>query len=81
MWAPWIKYTLVQADEVIITATPELASLRNAKNMIDLLKAARPNDRMPRLILNQVGVAKRPEIPAAEFAKALGVDAARGHSL
>ena len=41
--------------------------------MIDQLKAARPNDRMPRLILNQVGVAKRPEIPAAEFAKALGV--------
>ena len=33
MWAPWIKYTLVQADDVVITATPELASLRNAKNL------------------------------------------------
>src|SRR5262249_38412473 len=28
MWAPWIKYTLLHADEVVITATPELASLR-----------------------------------------------------
>jgi pilus assembly protein CpaE len=74
MWAPWIKYTLVQADDVVITATPELASLRNAKNLIDLLKQARPNDRPPRLVLNQVGVPKRPEIPVAEFAKALGVD-------
>jgi pilus assembly protein CpaE len=74
MWAPWIKYTLVQADDVVITATPELASLRNAKNLIDLLKQARPNDRPPRLVLNQVGVPKRPEIPVAEFSKALGVD-------
>ena len=73
IWAPWTRHTLVHADDLIITATPELACLRNARNMIDQLKAARPNDRMPRLILNQVGVAKRPEIPAAEFAKALGV--------
>jgi pilus assembly protein CpaE len=74
MWAPWIKQALVQSDTVVITATPELASLRNAKNMIDLLKQARPNDRPPHLVLNQVGVPKRPEIPAAEFAKAVGVD-------
>jgi pilus assembly protein CpaE len=76
MWAPWIKYTLLQADEVIITATPELASLRNTKNLVDLLKGARPNDRPPRLILNQVGVAKRPEIPVADFAKAVGLEPA-----
>jgi pilus assembly protein CpaE len=76
MWAPWIKYTLIQADDVIVTATPELASLRNAKNLVDLLKQARPNDRPPRLILNQVGVPKRPEIPVSEFAKALGIEPA-----
>jgi pilus assembly protein CpaE len=74
MWAPWIKYTLLHADDVIITSTPELASLRNTKNLIDFLKASKPNDRLPRLIINQVGVAKRPEIPAADFAKAVGVE-------
>ena len=74
MWAPWIKHTLVQADDVIITATPDLPCLRNTKNLIDLLKAARPNDKLPRLVLNQVGVPKRPEIPAAEFAKAAGLE-------
>jgi pilus assembly protein CpaE len=74
MWAPWIKYTLMHSDQVIITATPELASLRNAKNLVDLLKAARPNDPPPKLILNQVGVPKRPEIPAADFGKAVGVE-------
>jgi pilus assembly protein CpaE len=73
MWAPWIKNTLLNADEIVITATPELPSLRNAKNLMDLLRSSRPNDRVPHLIINQVGVPKRPEIAPADFAKALGV--------
>ena len=73
-WAPWVKYTLMNADEIFLTATPELPSLRNAKNLLDLLKVGRPNDRQPRLVLNQVGMPKRPEIPAADFAKALGLE-------
>lgn len=73
-WAPWVKHTLMAADEVVITASPELPALRNAKNLMDLLKVGRPNDRLPRLVLNQVGVPKRPEIPAADFSKALGID-------
>lgn len=76
MWAPWIKHTLLQADEVVITATPELASLRNTKNLVDLLKQARPNDRPPRLVMNQIGIPKRPEIPVADFAKAINVEPA-----
>ncbi|MCA0433812.1 MAG: CtpF protein [Proteobacteria bacterium] len=73
MWAPWIKYTLINSDEIFITATPELPALRNAKNLIDMLKAARPNDKPPKLVLNQVGVPKRPEISPADFAKAVGL--------
>ena len=38
---------------LVITAVPELASLRNTKNLIDTAKASRPNDFEPRLILNQ----------------------------
>jgi pilus assembly protein CpaE len=76
MWAPWIKYTLLHADEVVITATPELASLRNTKNLVDLLRQARPNDQPPRLIMNQIGIPKRAEIPVADFAKAINVEPA-----
>jgi pilus assembly protein CpaE len=74
VWSAWVKRSLIGADEVVIVAGPELASLRNAKNLIDLARAGRPNDSMPRLVLNQVGVPKRPEIDANEFAKALGVE-------
>jgi pilus assembly protein CpaE len=70
-WTGWTKQTLIGADEVLIVAAPDLANLRNTKNIYDFLKAARPNDRHPRYCLNQVGVPKRPEIKATDFAKAL----------
>src|SRR6201984_1517237 len=70
-WSRWTKRALVGADDILIVAAPDLANLRNTKNIFDLLKAARPNDRPPLYCLNQVGVPKRPEINAAEFAKAI----------
>ena len=70
-WTGWTKRALIGADDILIVAAPDLANLRNTKNLYDLLKAARPNDRPPLYCLNQVGVPKRPEIAAAEFAKAI----------
>ncbi|AVT82592.1 AAA family ATPase [Rhodopseudomonas palustris] len=70
-WTGWAKRSLITADDILIVATPDLANLRNTKNLIDLLKAGRPNDRPPLYCLNQVGVPKRPEISTSEFAKAI----------
>ena len=70
-WSGWTKRALIGADDILIVASPDLASLRNTKNIFDLLKAARPNDRAPLYCLNQVGVPKRPEIAGTEFAKAI----------
>ncbi len=67
------RATLMKADEVVITATPELANLRNTKNLMDMLKRLRPNDPPPKLIINQAGVPKRPEITAQDFAEPLGI--------
>ena len=70
-WTAWTKRVLISADDILIVGAPDLANLRNAKNLIDLLKAGRPNDRKPSYCLNQVGVPKRPEIKPADFARAL----------
>jgi len=70
-WAGWTKHTLIAADDVLVIAAPDLANLRNTKNLLDLLRAARPNDRRPCYCLNQVGIPKRPEISPADFAKAI----------
>ena len=73
-WSGWTKRALIAADDILIVAAPDLANLRNTKNLFDLLKASRPNDRVPLYCLNQVGVPKRPEIKASEFAKAIECD-------
>ncbi|HEU0162872.1 MAG TPA: AAA family ATPase [Rhizomicrobium sp.] len=75
-WTPWIRACLLAADDIVIVATPDLTALRNAKNIIELVKSARPNDNPPRLVLNQVGMPKRPEIPSKDFAETMGVDPA-----
>jgi pilus assembly protein CpaE len=70
-WSAWTKRALEGADDILIVAEPDLANLRNAKNMMSILKASRPNDRPPLYCLNQVGLPKRPEIGRGSFAKTL----------
>jgi pilus assembly protein CpaE len=74
LWTSWMRRTLMSADDVVVVASPDLASLRNAKNLLDLVRKGRPNDHPPQLVLNQVGVPGRPEIPVKDFAKALGLE-------
>ena len=74
IWSDWFKTTVMSSDEIVVVATPDLASLRNGKNMVDFLKAARPNDAPPRLVLNMVGLPKRPEIPPKDFGQAIGLE-------
>jgi pilus assembly protein CpaE len=70
-WTGWTRRTLISADDILVVAEPDLANLRNTKNLVDLLRAARPNDRRPFYCLNQVGMPKRPEIKVPDFAKAI----------
>lgn len=71
VWTAWAHQILIHADEVVLTATPDLANLRNAKNMLDLLRQERQNDRPPHLVINMAHMPKRPEIPLKDFAGAL----------
>ena len=76
IWTNWSKRILLSADEIVITATPDLASFRNAKNLIDILSGARPNDASPTLILNQFD----PKISAVQpdqFTEHVGIEPAQ----
>jgi pilus assembly protein CpaE len=73
-WTPWVRQTLLAADDIVIVASPCLGSLRNGKAFVDVLRQNRPNDAPPRLVINQLGVPRRPEIPVKEFASALGLE-------
>ena len=80
-WSAWTRRALVGADDILIVAEPDLANMRNTKNMLNMLKAARPNDRPPLYCLNQVGMPKRPEIDAARIRQDDREPADRLHSV
>lgn len=74
-WSDGVRTALRQADEVVLVAAPDLVSLRNLKSVHDWLQAERKHDVAPKIVLNQVGEAKRPEIGAGEFAEIIGAPA------
>lgn len=71
LWSAWARRVLVAADEIVVVAEPDLANLRNAKNLVDVLRTRRQNDAPPQVIFNKVAMPKRPEIKVSEFVKAL----------
>ena len=74
MWTGWVRQIVSSVDKLVITATPDLASLRNTKNLVDTLKELRPNDEKPLLVINQCNVPKRPEISVADFTGPLDLE-------
>jgi pilus assembly protein CpaE len=74
MWTAWTKRLLVGSDELVIVGTPDLANLRNMKSILDTVKTGRQHDAKPKLILNYVGIPKRPEITTSDFAKAVDLE-------
>jgi pilus assembly protein CpaE len=73
LWAPWVRQVLVQADEIVITAAPDLANLRNARNLVDLLEASRPTGKPPRLVINLARRPRRQDIALEDLSAALEV--------
>lgn len=70
-WNAWVKQALASADDVILVASPDLASMRNGEAMLRLLKADRGDRAEPLVALSMVGVPKRPEITFKDFAETL----------
>ena len=72
-WARWVSSVLLDANEVVITACPDLTNLRDAKNIFDTLGPQRGVDSPTRLVLNKQGASKRTELTAKNFQEALNV--------
>ena len=73
VWAGWVKQALASADDVVVVSAPDLASLRNTKNMLEQFRHLRPRAHAPSVVLSMTGMPKRPEILAKDFAQSLDV--------
>jgi len=74
-WTPWLRQVLLAADDVVLTVAPDLANLRNARNLVDLLEAH--HGRPPRLVINMTKRRKRPDLTVEELSSALDLQPAQ----
>lgn len=72
VWTGWSKRLLQSADQIVITATADLASFRNTKNLVDIVSGARPNDSPPLLVINQFD-AKLSSVQPQQYAEHVGL--------
>lgn len=72
-WTPWVSEVLLDANEVVVTAYPDLANLRDAKNIFDSLAQKRGVGAPTRLIFNRVGISKASELAPGDFAEPVKV--------
>ena len=71
-WRPWIRDILLDCDEAIVVAQPELSGLRNAKNLMEHLLDIRAVNRPTRLVLNKEGARKKTELTYKDFENSIG---------
>lgn len=71
-WEPWIRDLIVEVEELVVVAEPDLTSLRDAKNIIEFLGPNR-GEAPTRVVLNKVGTVKRAELSEKEFRDALAI--------
>lgn len=71
-WPAWVHEILMDANEVVVTAYPDLANLRDAKNILEALSAKRGVDSPTRLVFNRLGASKGTELTAKDFEEGAG---------
>src|SRR3546814_8246700 len=65
-WAPWAQQLLLDADEVVVVGSLDLASLRDTKNLVERLKEKRGESAPVRMALSKQGMAQRTELSRSE---------------
>jgi len=73
-WDSWVQEVLVNAEEVLLVAEPDLMNLRDAKNMLEALSTKRGKNSPARLIFNKVGKSAKTELSDKNFKKTLHVE-------
>lgn len=71
-WSPWAKQLMQDIDELIIVSPPDLAGMRDTKNLIEWFKPRRSENMGIHVVLNQVGASKKTELNAKDFESATG---------
>ena len=72
-WTQWVKFLLADVDDIVLTMTPDIPSLKNARAILNALNDIRPNSAPPTIVVNKAGVPKRQEITINDINTHLGM--------
>src|SRR5204863_9238961 len=70
-WTDWTSNLLVLSDEVVITAAPDLSTLREAKMLVDWMRSRRGEQANVRLVLNKLDASKKTQLSVKDFQESL----------
>lgn len=73
VWAPWAEALLRAADEVLVVARPDLASLRDCKLLLESLAANRNGNGPARLVINGFDLCRKTQLTVKDFQDTLAV--------
>ena len=74
-WTEGSAHVLEQSDEIVLTATLDLACLRNVQNVIRLLNKDRVKEAPIHIVINKAGRSQRTELSRKDFESAVGAPA------
>lgn len=67
LWAPWVQDVILDANDLVLVAYPDLANLRDLRNIQDIIGEARGAEAPTRLVFNREGLSKKGELAAKDF--------------
>lgn len=70
-WTDWSAGLLVMADEVVITAVPDLINLRDCKMLIDWMRGRRGEQANLRLIINKLDASKKTQLSLKDLQESM----------
>ena len=72
-WNGWVEGVMIGADEAVIVLGPDIANIRDARNLLDFLNGKRGDSRPCRVIINKSDLAKRTRLLPKDISNTLGV--------
>lgn len=73
MWNGWVEGLLTGADEAVLVLGPDIANIRDARNILDFLNSKRGESRPCRVIINKSDLAKRTRLLPKDISNTLGI--------
>ncbi len=73
VWTGWSESVMTGADEAVLVVAPDIANIRDARNLLDFLNGKSGESRATRMIINKSDLAKRTKLLPKDISNTLGV--------